>query len=57
MTDVVMQELCATVAPREAMAGGRHRATGAGDKSFCAGGARRATADGSPFALEPGRFD
>lgn len=58
MTDVVMQELRAALRAAEAMAGVRAIVlTGAGDKSFCAGGALKATADGSPFALEPGRFD
>jgi len=31
--------------------------TGAGEQTFCAGGKLKPTADGSPFALEPGRFD
>ena len=31
--------------------------TGAGERTFCAGGALKPTVDGSPFAIEPGRFD
>ena len=58
MTDVVMQELTAALQAAEAMPGVRAVViTGAGDKTFCAGGALKPTADGSPFALQPGRFD
>lgn len=58
MTDVVMQELVAALKAAEAQPGVRAIViTGAGDSSFCAGGALKPTADGSPFALEPGRFD
>lgn len=58
MTDVVMQELAAALLAAEAMPGVRAVViTGAGDTTFCAGGALKPTADGSPFALEPGRFD
>jgi enoyl-CoA hydratase/carnithine racemase len=58
MTDVVMQELSAALLAAEAMPGARAIViTGAGDKTFCAGGALKPTPDGSPFALEPGRFD
>ena len=58
MTDVVMQELTIALREAEAMDGVRAVVlTGAGDKTFCAGGQLKPTADGSPFALEPGRFD
>ena len=58
MTDVVMQELTAALQAAEGLPGVRAIViTGAGDKSFCAGGALKPTPDGSPFALEPGRFD
>lgn len=58
MTDVVMAELRDALVAAEAMDGVRAIViTGAGDKTFCAGGSLKPTADGSPFALEPGRFD
>lgn len=58
MTDVVMEELCAAFRHAESMEGVRAIVlTGAGDQTFCAGGKLKPTADGSPFALEPGRFD
>ncbi|MCA0240411.1 MAG: enoyl-CoA hydratase/isomerase family protein [Proteobacteria bacterium] len=58
MTDVVMQELAAALLHAEGLPGVRAIVlTGAGDKTFCAGGALKATAEGSPFALEPGRWD
>ncbi|MBO9514012.1 MAG: enoyl-CoA hydratase/isomerase family protein [Variovorax sp.] len=58
MSDAVMQELIAALRAAEAMDGVRAVVlTGAGDKTFCAGGQLKPTADGSPFALEPGRFD
>ena len=58
MTDVVMQELTAALQAAEALPGVRALViTGAGEATFCAGGALKPTADGSPFALEPGRFD
>jgi len=58
MTDVVMQELAQALQVAESMPGVRAIVlTGAGDKTFCAGGALKPTADGSPFALEPGRWD
>ncbi|MDB5818923.1 MAG: hypothetical protein JWQ11_2563 [Rhizobacter sp.] len=58
MTDRVMSELVAALATAEAMPGVRAIVlTGAGDKTFCAGGQLKPTTDGSPFALEPGRFD
>ncbi len=58
MTDVVMQELATAFAAAESLPGVRAIVlTGAGSRTFCAGGALKATADGSPFALEPGRFD
>ena len=58
MTDVVMRELTTALQAAEALPSVRAIVlTGAGDKTFCAGGALKPTADGSPFALEPGRFD
>ena len=58
MTDVVMAELRQALLDAEAMEGVRAIViTGAGDQTFCAGGKLKPTADGSPFALEPGRFD
>ncbi|MDB5730342.1 MAG: hypothetical protein JWQ03_237 [Variovorax sp.] len=58
MTDAVMAELTEALRQVEAMEGVRAVVlTGAGDKTFCAGGQLKPTADGSPFALEPGRFD
>ncbi len=58
MTDLVMEEL--TLAFRQAESTQGVRAivlTGAGEQTFCAGGKLKPTADGSPFALDPGRFD
>lgn len=58
MTDVVMQELTRALRQAEGMQGVRAIVmTGAGEQTFCAGGQLKPTADGSPFALEPGRFD
>ncbi|WP_213954710.1 enoyl-CoA hydratase-related protein [Variovorax sp. dw_954] len=58
MTDAVMAALVEALQQAEAMEGVRAIVlTGAGDKTFCAGGHLKPTADGSPFALEPGRFD
>lgn len=58
MTDVVMQELAAALRYAETVEGVRAIVlTGAGEQTFCAGGKLKPTADGSPFALEPGRFD
>lgn len=58
MTDLVMEELTLAFRQAESMAGVRAIVlTGAGDQTFCAGGKLKPTADGSPFALEPGRFD
>jgi enoyl-CoA hydratase/carnithine racemase len=58
MTDKVMTELVHALQRAEGMDGVRAIVlTGAGDKTFCAGGKLKPTADGSPFALEPGRFD
>ena len=58
MTDVVMTALVDALRQAEAMDGVRAIVlTGAGEKTFCAGGQLKPTADGSPFALEPGRFD
>jgi enoyl-CoA hydratase/carnithine racemase len=58
MTDVVMAELRQALLDAEAMEGVRAIViTGAGHQTFCAGGKLKPTADGSPFALEPGRFD
>ncbi len=58
MTDRVMEELALALRRAEGIDGVRAIVlTGAGDKTFCAGGKLKPTADGSPFALEPGRFD
>jgi enoyl-CoA hydratase/carnithine racemase len=58
MTDVVMEELTTAFRHAESMKGVRAIVlTGAGEQTFCAGGKLKPTADGSPFALEPGRFD
>lgn len=58
MTDRVMEELVLALRQAEAMDGVRAVVlTGAGEQTFCAGGKLKPTADGSPFALEPGRFD
>lgn len=58
MTDVVMEELTGALRQSEAMPGVRAIVlTGAGEQTFCAGGKLKPTADGSPFALQPGRFD
>lgn len=58
MTDLVMEELTLAFRQAESMTGVRAIVlTGAGDQTFCAGGKLKPTADGSPFALEPGRFD
>ncbi len=57
MTDVVMEELVRAFREAEGMDGVRAIVlTGAGEQTFCAGGKLKPTADGSPFALEPGRF-
>jgi enoyl-CoA hydratase/carnithine racemase len=58
MTDEVMVEL--RVALEHAQSNPDVRAvviTGAGRQTFCAGGKLKPGADGSPFALDPGRFD
>jgi len=58
MTDVVMAQLRQALLDAESMEGVRAIViTGAGQQTFCAGGKLKPTADGSPFALEPGRFD
>ncbi|MCY1163527.1 enoyl-CoA hydratase-related protein [Polaromonas sp.] len=58
MTDLVMEELTLAFRQAEGMDGVRAIVlTGAGEQTFCAGGKLKPTADGSPFALEPGRFD
>lgn len=58
ITDVVMGEVRQALVDAETLPGVRAIVlTGAGDKTFCAGGQLKPTADGSPFALEPGRFD
>jgi len=58
MTDLAIRELTAALRAAEAMPGVRAIVlTGAGDKTFCAGGELKPTPEGSPFALEPGRFD
>lgn len=58
MTDQVMSELRQALLTAEAMDGVRAIVlTGAGTQTFCAGGKLKPGADGSPFALDPGRFD
>lgn len=58
MTDAVMSDLQHAFQAAEHMQGARVIVlTGAGQKTFCAGGKLKPTSDGSPFALEPGRFD
>ncbi len=58
MTDAVMEEFVRAFREAESMPGVRTIVlTGAGEQTFCAGGKLKPTADGSPFALEPGRFD
>lgn len=58
MSDAVMLALIDALRRAEAMEGVRAIVlTGAGNRTFCAGGQLKPTADGSPFALEPGRFD
>ena len=58
MTDAVMDELRHALRAAEAMDGVRAIVlTGAGSQTFCAGGKLKPGADGSPFALDPGRFD
>jgi enoyl-CoA hydratase/carnithine racemase len=58
MTDEVMLDLRQALWAAEAMPGVRAIVlTGAGDQTFCAGGKLKPGADGSPFALDPGRFD
>ena len=58
MTDAVMSDLQHAFQAAEHMQGARVIVlTGAGQKTFCAGGKLKLTSDGSPFALEPGRFD
>lgn len=58
MTDAVMSDLQHAYQAAEHMQGARVIVlTGAGQKTFCAGGKLKPTSDGSPFALEPGRFD
>lgn len=58
MTDAVMSDLQHAFQATEHMQGARVIVlTGAGQKTFCAGGKLKPTSDGSPFALEPGRFD
>ena len=58
MTDAVMAALREALAAAERMEGVRAIVlTGAGSQTFCAGGKLKPAADGSPFALEPGRFD
>jgi enoyl-CoA hydratase/carnithine racemase len=58
MTGVVMEEFIRAFHEADAMPGLRAIVlTGAGEQTFCAGGNLKPTPDGSPFALEPGRFD
>jgi enoyl-CoA hydratase/carnithine racemase len=58
MTDEVMDALRAALLAAEKMEGVRAVVlTGAGHQTFCAGGKLKPGAGGSPFALDPGRFD
>ena len=58
MTDAVMDELRQALSAAEGMEGVRAVVlTGAGDQTFCAGGKLKPGSTGSPFALDPGRFD
>lgn len=58
ITDIVVAELRQSLQDAETMQGVRAIViTGAGNQTFCAGGKLKPTVDGSPFALEPGRFD
>lgn len=58
MTDSVMNELRQALLAAETMEGVRAIVlTGAGTQTFCAGGKLTPGANGSPFALDPGRFD
>lgn len=58
ITDIVVADLRQSLQDAEAMDGVCAIViTGAGNQTFCAGGKLKPTADGSPFALEPGRFD
>lgn len=58
ITDGVTDELRQALLAAEAMDGVRAIVlTGAGTQTFCAGGKLKLGADGSPFALDPGRFD
>ena len=58
MTDGVMEELRQALLAAETMDGVRAIVlTGAGHQTFCAGGKLEHGAGGSPFALDPGRFD
>jgi len=58
MNDATMTALREALVAAESMDGVRAVVlTGAGTQTFCAGGVLTPGADGSPFALEPGRFD
>ncbi len=58
MTDEVMDALRQALIAAEGMDGVRAIVlTGAGDQTFCAGGKLKPGTAGSPFALDPGRFD
>lgn len=58
MNDATMIALRDAMTAAESMDGVRAIVlTGAGTQTFCAGGSLKPTPDGSPFALEPGRFD
>jgi enoyl-CoA hydratase/carnithine racemase len=58
MTDATMTALREALGAAEAMDGVRAIVlTGAGTRTFCAGGSLKPTPDGSPFALEPERLD
>jgi len=58
LTDAVVSALMQALGDAQTLPGVRAIVlTGAGEQTFCAGGKLTPGADGSPFALEPGRFD
>jgi len=58
MSDEVMDQLRQALLTAQDMDGVRAIVlTGAGTQTFCAGGTLKPGANGSPFALDPGRFD
>jgi len=58
LTDAVTEQLRQALITAQQMNGVRAIVlTGAGSQTFCAGGTLNPDANGSPFALDPGRFD